>query len=308
MRKLILKSNAKINLSLDVERRMGDGYHQLSMIMHSIDLGDILTFEQVDPTGPAGAGEPGVCLLCDDPDVPTDSGNLIVKAAELIYRSYRPDTSVTIRLDKRIPAAAGLGGGSSNAAATLIGLNKLLGLGMTKYEMWRYSVGLGADVPFFLEGGCALCRGIGEVLTPIDYPFGGALLLVKPIRGISTAKIYKSLPVGQDRALCCGIKRPDTEALLAHMREGAEASFYKAMGNVMMDVSNERLPLIGEIISKMESLGAKRAMMSGSGPTVFGIFEDESGAKRAGDIIAKELGEIMPPIVCGFSQRGVEEE
>lgn len=261
-----LKAHAKINLSLDVLRRRADGYHILQMIMQTIQLHDTITIEKIPS---------GVEILCEAPYVPNNSLNIAYKAAEAMLLQYNIQAGVKIEISKTIPVAAGLAGGSTDAAAVLKGMNTLFDLGIEQDELMRLGKTIGADVPYCIMGGTALAEGIGEVLTKLPAPGNIPLILVKPRIGVSTAWVYKSLDLKKVT------ERPDTKLLMTAIRAGDINTLALNMKNVLESVTCKRYSVIENIKKDLKRHGALGSMMSGSGPTVFGIFEDVEKADYA---------------------------
>ncbi len=260
------KAYAKINLGLDVVGRRGDGYHLVKMVMQSVGLSDLLDFTRT---------KDGRISIDSNVDLGAPEDNLIYKAIELIRKEYRVKDGVSVRLTKRIPVAAGLAGGSSDCAATLKAMNAMFGLNLNPEKLAEYGVRLGADVPYCLLGGTALAEGIGEILTPMT-PFTGVhVLLVKPDIGISTKAVYHALDELKDPV------HPDIDRILAAVRDRDLNSMCAQMGNILEGVSSRMAPVVNEIKAKMLELGADGSMMSGSGPTVFGLFADIKKAEAA---------------------------
>ncbi|MCR5292517.1 MAG: 4-(cytidine 5'-diphospho)-2-C-methyl-D-erythritol kinase [Eubacterium sp.] len=274
---LVKDAHAKINLSLDVLGRREDGYHLVRMVMYSIGLCDRLTFEKINDS----KGE--IILLAKDPDslnplVTMDENNLIYKAAKKLYEEYGIRDSVRITLEKNIPVAAGLAGGSTDAAATLKGINELFDLGVSVDDLCATGKTLGADIPYCVRGGTMLSEGIGEILTPLpDFP-KVHIVLAKPACPVSTAEVYKGIDAYDIR----DDERPDTDGLMDALNsEDSLKKISDCMANVLELVTIPLHPEIGEIKKIMEENGAVKAMMSGSGPTVFGIFESGHAAGKA---------------------------
>jgi 4-diphosphocytidyl-2-C-methyl-D-erythritol kinase len=259
---LLLKAPAKVNFRLDVLRRREDGYHDLRMIMQRIDLCDELEFSLRE--------EPGVALVCDGADIPSDSGNLVWKAATEILDRSGTKTGLKIKLKKNIPVAAGLGGGSSDAASTLMGLNRLLNTGLTDEELMSIGVRLGADVPFFIFKKPAVAEGIGEKLTPLEKIPKLWLLLVNPGIHVATSWAYRNLNLTTEKVA----------ARLPFLYNSPE-DVAGILSNDLEAVTIRQNPVIAEIKELLQSAGAAGALMSGSGSTVFGIFADESAARKA---------------------------
>ncbi len=262
-----IKARAKINLSLDVIGKRLDGYHEVQMIMQQIDLFDLVTIEEM-PTEE-------INIASDCPFIPGDYNNIAYKAAALIKETFGINKGLNINIQKKIPVAAGLAGGSSNAAAVLIGLNKLWQLNMTSQQLMALGARLGADVPFCLLGGAAYAEGIGEVLTPLEGLKNVWLVVAKPAISISTAEVYKQLDLTRLP------ERRDTQLLLKAVEDGDINILAKSMFNALETVSEAKYPVIREIKNKMLEYNAIGSMMSGSGPTVFGIFKNYERAKSA---------------------------
>ena len=274
---LVKDAHAKINLSLDVLGRREDGYHLVRMVMYSVGLCDRLTFEKINDS------KGDIILLAKDPDslnplVTMDENNLIYKAAKKLYERYGIRDSVRITLEKNIPVAAGLAGGSTDAATTLKGINELFDLGVSVDDLCEIGKTLGADIPYCVRGGTMLSEGIGEILTPLpDFP-KVHIVLAKPACPVSTAEVYKGIDAYDIR----DDERPDTDGLMDALNsEDSLKIISDCMANVLELVTIPLHPEIGEIKKIMEENGAVKAMMSGSGPTVFGIFESSHAAGKA---------------------------
>lgn len=263
---MVRKAYAKINIGLDVLRRRADGYHEVRMIMQTIGLHDELQFTRA---------ESGITLRINRPDLPAGADNLVYRAAELMLETYGIPQGVCITLEKNIPMAAGLAGGSADAAATLKGLNDLFRIGATQEELRKLGVRLGADVPYCIMGGTALAEGIGEILTPLRNLPQCKVLIAKPNIDVSTAFVYRNLHV-ETREY-----HPDVDAQLRGIAGDNLPQVIQAMGNILELVTIPEYPVIEEIKQTMKQAGAMNAMMSGSGPTVFGLFQDETSMKRA---------------------------
>lgn len=278
------KAYAKINLGLDVIRKREDGYHDVKMIMQNIGLCDELTFEKQAE---------GITLKIDRVDLPTDGNNLIYRAARLIKEEYGITEGVRIRLKKKIPIAAGLAGGSTDAAAVFHGMNSLFDLGMTIDKMCELGVKIGADVPYCILGGTALAEGIGEKLTPLPDAPGTVVLLAKPDISVSTKEVYQNLHVEELRV------HPDIDGMTKAIIRRDLQGILERMDNVLEYVTISRYPVIDEIKNFMKEQGALRALMSGSGPTVFGIFEKQEQAAAA-YLKLKESGLAKDLVVTSF--------
>lgn len=270
---IIRNAYAKINLGLDVLRRREDGYHEVKMVMQTISLHDVLTFEETE--------QAGIVLVTNDrPELPEDAqDNLVYKAANLVRETFGIDQGVRITLEKNIPIAAGMAGGSTDAAAVFHGLNELWGLSMSTERMQELAVRLGADIPYCIMGGTALSEGIGEKLTPLPSPPDAVVLIAKPQISVSTKYVYENLHADQLR------QHPDIDGMVAAIREGSLLGITERMENVLETVTQTAYPVIGQIKELMRKEGAMNSLMSGSGPTVFGIFDNKEKAEAAGQRI-----------------------
>lgn len=263
---LNIKSYAKINLTLDVLRRRADGYHEVKMIMQTVGLHDEVRVSK---------RESGIELYTDLSYIPTDERNLAVRAAQLFFEKTGIAGGAHIVLKKNIPVAAGLAGGSGNAAAVLRALNRLYHAELTADELAAIGVNIGADVPYCIVGGTMLAEGIGEKLTalpPMPHCFA---VLVKPELSVSTKKVYEALDLKQVR------EHPDTNGVIGALEMGNAKEIAIRMYNVLQQVTEQMHPEITEIRSRLLGYGATGAIMSGSGPTVFGVFEQKEAAERA---------------------------
>lgn len=262
-----LKALAKINLGLDVVRRREDGYHEVRMIMQTIQLYDRLDIKRTQ--------EPGIQIQTNLSFLPVNENNLIYKAAKLLMDEFSITDGVSVKLDKRIPVAAGMAGGSTDAAAMLIGVNRLFSLGLTKRQLMERGVQIGADVPYCIMRGTALAEGIGEALSPLPPMVKCPVLIAKPSISVSTKFVYQNLKL-DDTTI-----HPDIDRLIDDIKAKNLHDIAAHMGNVLETVTIPNYPVIDEIKKHMLSNGAVGAMMSGSGPTVFGLFDDEDTAKEA---------------------------
>lgn len=262
-----LKALAKINLGLDVVRRREDGYHEVRMIMQTIHLYDRLDIKRTQ--------EPGIQIQTNLSFLPVNENNLIYKAAKLLMDEFSITDGVSVKLDKRIPVAAGMAGGSTDAAAMLIGVNRLFSLGLTKRQLMERGVQIGADVPYCIMRGTALAEGIGEALSPLPPMVKCPVLIAKPSISVSTKFVYQNLKL-DDTTI-----HPDIDRLIDDIKAKSLHDIAAHMGNVLETVTIPNYPVIDEIKKHMLSNGAVGAMMSGSGPTVFGLFDDEDTAKKA---------------------------
>ena len=262
-----LRALAKINLGLDILGKREDGYHEVRMIMQTIQMYDVLDMKRVK--------KPGISLSVNYPYIPNDERNLVYKAARLLMYEFQIKEGVEIRLEKFIPVAAGMAGGSSDAAAALVGINRLFKLGLSERDLMERAVNIGADVPYCVMRGTALAEGIGEKLTRITQVPECFVLIGKPGVNVSTKTAYESLQLDKLSY------RPDIDGMIEDIERGDLLAMTEKMGNVFEPGITEKYPVIGEIRKLMEEHGALKAMMSGSGPTVFGIFDDRKKMEGA---------------------------
>lgn len=280
---ITLDANAKINLTLDILGRREDGYHEVAMVMQEISLHDTLAIKKT------GAGiRLSIAFEGKDGLLPADESNLCWRAAALMRREYGLSGGVSMELVKRIPMAAGLAGGSADAAAVLKGMNLLYGLGITEERLCELGAALGSDVPFCLMGGTMLATGRGEVLTRLpDFP-ETFLVLAKPEEGVSTAWAYQAYDAGYDGP------HPDNEAMLAAIKAGSRRRAAELLCNVLEGVTVKRHSVIASYKKAMLQQGILASMMSGSGPAVFGLAEDEAAAARAAAAVkALDAGAVV---------------
>lgn len=274
---MIIKAPAKINLTLDVLNRREDGYHNVKMVMQSLDLCDEVTVEltQDDITVSSNSGI-----------IPCDESNIAYKAAKTMLQKLGIEKGVKIHIEKNIPVAAGLAGGSTDGAAVLVALNNLLDADLSQDELMELGGKFGADVPYCIMQGTALSEGTGTELTKLS-PYGNhTVLLVKPPISVSTPWVYKNLDLKN-------VVHPDVDKFIECINNKDYEKSYGYMGNVLESVTVKEYPVINEIKSKMKELGASISLMSGSGPTVFGIFENEQKAIDASEIFKKEFKEVI---------------
>ncbi len=260
MTEMKLDAYGKVNLSLDVLSKREDGYHNISTIMQQIDLKDTIILREI--------GE-GIVIEANHPKVPLDSTNLVYKAAELIKEEYNIDKGIYIKIQKNIPIASGLAGGSADTAMILKGLNELWDLNLSERELMDMGVKIGADIPFCIMGGTAQAEGIGEKLKKLPSFSDKLILLANPGLPVSTVKVYESLQLDKIN------KRPDIERLIKNMEEDDIYSLSKNMANVLEQVTLKKYEIIDRLKKTMIKNGALGSLMSGSGPTVFGIFDSE---------------------------------
>ncbi len=261
---------AKINLSLDILGTLPNGYHEVRMIMQSLQLHDTITLTTNNT--------PGIIMTCSDPSLPVDERNLAYRAAVSFCEAYHISDGIALHLEKKIPVAAGLAGGSSDAAAVLRGLNEMYGCPATPKDLAELGVKLGADVPYCLMLGTALSEGIGERLTALPSAPACHCLLIKPAAGASTKQIYTEYDALVQTA---NIKHPDTDALLSALSKGDYTALVSGLCNVLEPVTMGLVPDIAVIKETLQALGADGVLMSGSGPTVFALFSDLETSKRA---------------------------
>ena len=274
MDKISLKALAKINLGLDVVRRREDGYHEVRMVMQTIHLFDRLNIEKTK--------DAGISIKTNLFFLPVNENNLIYKAGKLLMDEFNITEGVSVELDKRIPVAAGMAGGSTDAAATMIAMNELFELGQTKEQLMELALSLGADIPFCIMGGTALAEGIGEKLTPLPAPPQAYVLIAKPPVMVPTKSVYESLQSYKQG------KHPDIDGMVTALNEGSLTGITDRMENVLETVTIIRYPVIEEIKQFMKEHGAENALMSGSGPTVFGIYTKKEDAEAAAGELAKK--------------------
>ena len=262
-----LQAFAKINLGLDVLGKREDGYHEVRMIMQTIRMYDQLDMRK--------SVEPGIHLTTNKKYIPVDENNLVWRAAKLMMDTCGIIEGVSIHLHKVIPVAAGMAGGSSDAAATLVGMNRLFHCGLSKEKLMELGVQIGADVPYCVLRGTALAEGIGEKLTVLPPMPDCWILIGKPGISVSTKYVYTTLDLNTDTV------HPDIDGMKKALEAGNLYGITERMGNVLQDVTIPAYPEVERIKEQMKTLGAVNAMMSGSGPTVFGIFDNEEKAQEA---------------------------
>ena len=266
-RPLELKAYAKVNLGLDVVRRREDGYHEVKMVMQTVKLFDLLTLQKNED------GE--IHMNTNLPYLPTNEKNLVYRAIDLIRQEYEIREGVDVNLLKHIPVAAGMAGGSTDAAAAFVGMNQLFQLHIPQEKLLDYGVKLGADIPYCIMRGTALSEGIGEILTPLPSIPMCWFLIVKPAFSISTKYAYENLHLTEET------HHPDIDGMVTAIRNEYLPGITSRMGNVLEDVVIRDYPKIAEIKEKMISLGAMNSLMSGSGSTVFGIYTSHEKALEA---------------------------
>ena len=277
MDKMQLKALAKINLGLDVLRKREDGYHDVRMIMQTVRIFDRLALVKQD--------KEGIRVRTNLYYLPANENNLVYKAANLLFEEFDIPGGLSIDLKKYIPVAAGMAGGSSDAAAVLYGLNRMYGLGLSQEQLMERGVKIGADVPYCIMRGTALAEGIGERLTPLPPMPPCNILVAKPGISVSTKYVYENLHANDLRPE----QHPDIDGVLEALKAQDIRGMAEALrnGNVLETVTAEAYPVISRLKATMEENGAAVALMSGSGPTVFGIYEDRMQARRAMAAIRK---------------------
>lgn len=287
MESIKLEAYAKINLGLDVVRRLENGYHEVRMVMQTIGLHDTLLLEKT---------REGIALFTDSSEAPNDENNLAYKAARLMKERCKIAGGVAVHLQKRIPVSAGMAGGSTDAAAVLRGMNDLFSLELSEQELCGMGVLLGADVPYCIMGGTALAEGIGEKLTALPDAPDCIVLTAKPPIGVSTKYVYQNLQLAQIE------RHPDIDGMVDAVRAHSLSGILSRMENVLENVTEKKYPVITRIKSLMEENGAKKALMSGSGPTVFGIYENREKAQKAAERLSSAEPEAQV-LVTAFQRK-----
>ena len=274
-----IQAYAKINLGLDVVGKLDNGYHLLRSVMQQIDLHDTVTLKKQEP-------EKGITFTSNSGEIPLDDTNLAYKAVKLIMAQAGLHTGVEIHLEKRIPVAAGMAGGSTDGAAVLIGMNELFRLGYDMEELKAMGVKLGADVPFCIQGGTALAEGIGEKLTVISTTPPMFFVIAKPPIFVSTKYVYENLKLGE-------LEHPDTDGILASLEQKDVVAMTKRLGNVLESVTVKKYPIIDTLKNSMKEAGAIGALMSGSGPTVFGVFSSLEDSEKAEKVLKEQYPDVF---------------
>lgn len=290
MNSIDLKSRAKVNLSIDVLGKREDGYHLVEMIMQTIDLYDKLKITEIE--------ENSILIKSNSLDIPLNEDNIMYKAVNLLKNQFNIEKGIEISIEKNIPVAAGMAGGSSNAAAVLVGLNKLWNLGLSENELKDIGLKLGADVPFCITGGSALAEGIGEELTNIKgLPEGLNILVCKPNIFVSTKEVYQSLNMDKVK------RRPKNKELIDALQKEDVKFISENMVNVLEEVTSLKYSEIGQIEDIMIKNKALGSMMSGSGPTVFGLFDNKDCAIKAKEDLQAKYNQVY---LVKSSNKGVE--
>ena len=281
MEKIEIKAYGKINLGLDVLRKRPDGYHDLDMIMQTVDVYDDILIAKTENSGE-------ITVKTDALVLSNGKDNLAYMAAKTLLDEFGIEQGISIDINKRIPIAGGMAGGSADCAATLIGINKMFDLGLDKDRLMERGVKLGADVPYCIMGGTAIARGIGEILTPLPTPPQCHIVIAKPPISVSTAYVYGHIRPDEIQ------KHPDIEAMSTAIKEQNLKKLASLLYNVMEDVTVSEYPIINKIKEVMIAQGAMNSIMSGSGPTVFGLFDDLKKAQNAMEALnEKELTEQL---------------
>ncbi|BCN28810.1 4-(cytidine 5'-diphospho)-2-C-methyl-D-erythritol kinase [Anaeromicropila herbilytica] len=267
MNHIKLKAFAKINLGLDVIGKREDGYHEVRMIMQTVNLYDKISLSKTQSNE--------ITLKTNLHYLPTNENNLVYKAAKMLLDEFEINQGVFINLEKKIPVAAGMAGGSADAATTMVGINKLFDLSLSKKDLMDRAVKLGADVPYCLLRGTALSEGIGEVLTPLPAMPKCHVLIAKPGINVSTKFVYDNLNIERIE------KHPDIDGMIQAIKDQDLYQVTSKLSNVLETVTIKEYPVINEIKKQMIEMGALNSIMSGSGPTVFGIFDNYNKASKA---------------------------
>ena len=273
-----IKAYAKINLSLDVVGKRDDGYHLLEMVMQSIALHDELTLEKIPG---------GIELTCNLPYVPLTSRNIAYKAIQKFLEVNQLDHGVRLHIEKRIPVGAGLAGGSTDAAAVLTALNELNGYPMDGSELLKLGLTLGADVPFTMVGGTAFCEGVGELITELPDFSGKIVVLTKPPFSVSTKLVFSEYHIDKVN------RHPNTRELIHCLQADDLTGVSAQLGNVLENVTLNKHPVLRKIKTEFLEQGATGCLMSGSGPTIFGLFDDINKAEQAYQLFAKRYRETF---------------
>ncbi|AZV55283.1 4-(cytidine 5'-diphospho)-2-C-methyl-D-erythritol kinase [Clostridium sp. AWRP] len=275
---MLVKAYAKINLSLDVVGKRKDGYHLLKMIMQNIDLYDVLKIDEI---------KTGIHICSNNRYIPCDRRNLVYRAAKLFIDKYNIKNGISINIGKNIPVSAGLAGGSSDAAAILKTMRNIYVPEVSDKELSELGLNIGADVPYCIIGGTALCEGIGDKVTPL-MPFRNhILILIKPPFGVSTAEVYKDLDISK-------IKRhPNTEILIDAVNKSKLEMLSKNMKNVLENVTLKKYPILRKIKTDLINFGAVGSLMSGSGPSIFAFFDDMLKAQKCYDNMKARYREVF---------------
>lgn len=280
------RAYGKINLSLDVRGRRENGYHDVSMVMQTVDIYDIISLNKLE-------NEDEIKLTANVDNIPLDETNIVYKAVKLVKEEYGINEGVLAHIEKHLPIAAGMGGGSSDCAAALRGMNRLFELGLSDEKLEELGVRLGADVPFLIKGGIALAEGIGEKLTTLPAFPECVLVIAKPDLGVSTKEVYEAFDGLKE------VKHPDIGKLVNSLGNTKLKDIVKLLGNVLEEVTVNKYKIIEKIKTLLLENDAVFSMMTGSGPTVFGIFENSEQAEKACVNLRKQEGlELVEVTKC----------
>lgn len=285
---LQLKAYAKVNLGLDVVRKREDGYHEVRMIMQTIRLFDRITLQK------NSSGK--ITLSTNLPYLPVNEHNLVYRAIDIIRQNYHIKDGIHADINKRIPVAAGMAGGSTDAAAAFVGMNQIFELGISQETLMKYAVTLGADIPFCIMRGTALSEGIGEMLTPLSPMPDCWFLVVKPVFSMSTKFVYEHLTLNEETF------HPDIDGMIHSLGCSDLKGITMRMGNVLEQVTKQHYPEIEQIKDCMRQYGAEEALMSGSGSTVFGIFVNRGKAEKAADACREKFSIRQAAIIRPFNK------
>lgn len=278
MDQIIIKCPAKINLSLDVTGIREDGYHYVKMIMQSISLLDEITVKKRNE---------GIKVYCDVNDVPCDEKNSAYKAADIMFKAYNLKGGVDILIDKHIPVSAGLAGGSTDAAGVIKAVNILYGLNLSIEDMKKIGIKIGADVPYCITGGTAVASGIGDVITELPDINNLWCVLAKPTISVLTGEVYSKLKMDEI------VRHPRTDVMIEYIKKGEYKNLAEEMVNVLELVTIKKYPIIFEIKNIMMEFDAEGCLMSGSGPTVFGLFEEKAAAEKCYNRLRDYLKDVF---------------
>lgn len=293
MKSIKLKARAKINLSIDIKGIMEDGYHDVEMVMQSINLSDYLLLRKTTE---------GFKMTCSNSDIPLDKKNIIYKTWDFMKEKYGFEGGIDVFLEKNIPIAAGMAGGSADSAAMFVGLNKLFNLRLSEKELIEDSKALGSDIAFCIKGGTYLATGRGTDLHKLPALDKNIKILVcKPNAFISTKRVYKRFDTMYAKSE--SLNRPDNKALIEALEDGNSKVLTESMGNVLEPVTRTWCSDIAKIQNTMKKHGAFVTMMSGSGPTVFGFFDNYKSIKRCSSILRKRFNQTF---ITSASKKGVE--
>jgi len=281
---LKLKAYAKINLALDVLSKREDGYHEIRTIMQTVDLYDIINIEKIE--------EDNIIVTTSSENIPTDNKNHAYIAASLLKERFGVKQGVRIHIEKNIPVSAGLAGGSTDAAAVLKGLNEIFELNLSEQQLMEIGREIGADVPFCLVGGTALCEGIGEKVIKLKSAPQMNILIAKPEVYVSTQAVYEALDLSKIK------KRPNIEAMISAIEEGNVKEIAKNLCNVLEVVTVNQYPVINRVKDIMRNNNALGTVMTGSGPAVFGIFGNKYNALKAAERLKVFIKEIILTTTC----------